>query len=208
MCPNQKTYAVNDIFYSPQGEGVRTGTMNLFLRFAGCDMACDMAPSPRSPGGFACDTEFVSQVGLTAAAILERFHALSPACRWAICTGGEPALQLDTPLVDTLHAAGYSLALETNGGTNIDHLGLDWVTVSPKVAEHAIQQRTAHEAKYVRAYGQGIPKTVIAADHYLISPAFQGDHLDPKTLAWCLQLCKDHPQWRLSCQLHKWWNVR
>src|SRR5207244_2745020 len=96
-------------------------------------------------------------------------------CTAIVLTGGEPALQVDPALVATLRQSGYYLAIETNGTRNIDHLALDWVCVSPKVAEHAIQQRTAHEVKYVRAYGQGIPQTVVQADHYLLSPAFDGD---------------------------------
>jgi 7-carboxy-7-deazaguanine synthase len=198
---------VNDIFYSPQGEGVRAGTMNLFLRLSGCNATCagtieDQAYLPL------CDTEFVSGRRMTWDAIVARFRELTPACRWVILTGGEPALQLTPAFTVYFHGQGYQLAIETNGTINVDHLGLDFVCVSPKVAEHAIKQLTANEVKYVRAYGQGIPKTVVQAEHYVISPAFEGDHLDSKTLAWCVQLCKDHPVWRLSLQLHKLMGVR
>jgi organic radical activating enzyme len=203
-----KHYAVNDIFYSPQGEGVRAGTMNLFVRFAGCNLQCDVEPGPLSPGGFACDTEFVSHRGMTAEDILARCQDLSPGCRWIIFTGGEPGLQLDLSLVQACKAAGYALAIETNGTVNLDGLGLDWICVSPKVAEHALKQRTAQEVKYVRAYGQGIPKPTITAEHYVLSPAFDGDHLDPQTWRWCLQLCQTYPEWRLSLQQHKLWGVR
>lgn len=202
-----KTYAINDVFYSPQGEGVRAGTMNLFLRFSGCNLACggtvdDQAYLP------ICDTEFVSQTRMTLEEILARFRALAPTCTWVILTGGEPGLQLDQALVDGLHGAGYQLAIETNGTVNVDAFGLEWICVSPKVAEHALQQRTASEVKYVRNYGQGIPKTQVHAEHHVISPAFEGDRLDPKTLQWCIDLCKQHPQWRLSVQLHKFLQVR
>jgi len=203
-----KTYGVNDIFYSLQGEGVRAGTPNVFVRFSGCDMACDLLGGPKSPGGWRCDTEFVSHIPMTADAILERVAAIGGECHWVIFTGGEPALQLDVPLVSMLHAAGYNLAIETNGGTNIDTLGLDWVCVSPKMAEHAIRQRMAHEVKYVRNYGQGIPKTVVEAAHHVISPAFDGEQVPTRTLAWCIALCRDNPPWRLSVQLHKIWQVR
>ena len=78
---------------------------------------------------------------------------------------------------------------------------------SPKVAEHAIRQRVAHEVKYVRAYGQAIPRTVVEAMHYVISPAFDGDFLDPETLDWCKDLVKQNPPWRLSVQQHKGWRA-
>ena len=195
-------YLVNEIFYSLQGEGVRAGTPNLFLRLSRCNLACKVETH-----GFDCDTEFESGRWMTPAEILEEFRQLSPACRWVVLTGGEPALQVDRELVDLLHAAGYKLAIETNGSFELPE-GIDWITVSPKVAEHAIRQRTAHEVKYVRGYGQAIPKTVVQAEHRLISPAFDGAEVDPRTLDWCIRLCKENPPWRLSVQQHKLWQVR
>ena len=35
-----RSYMINEIFYSLQGEGGRAGTANLFLRFAGCNQTC------------------------------------------------------------------------------------------------------------------------------------------------------------------------
>lgn len=195
-------YLVNEIFYSLQGEGVRAGEPSLFLRFARCNQTCRTETH-----GFDCDTEFESGRRRSAEEIVAELRRLSAACAWVVLTGGEPALQLDAGLVDRLHAAGLKLAIETNGSVSLPE-GLDWITVSPKVAEHAIRQRTAHEVKYVRGYGQAIPRTVVAADHYLISPAFDGPHLDPLTLDWCIRLCRDNPPWRLSVQQHKLWHIR
>ncbi len=266
-----KTYRVNEIFYSRQGEGVRVGTPNLFLRFTGCNLTC-----MQETHGFDCDTEFASGRDFTLdqliAALAEclddasasqranasasqmvrnvdptnaenaprrvrnavhlpstsqsnadqdgsingRRENSSPArasidntdpANWIILTGGEPALQVDDDLINALHAAGYKLAIETNGSIALPN-GIDWITVSPKVAEHAIRQRTADEVKYVRGYGQAIPKTVVDAKHKLISPAFDGNVLQEKTLAWCKQLVSDNPEWELSMQMHKVWGVR
>jgi len=151
---------------------------------------------------------------------------------WIVLTGGEPALQIDAEFCRRLHDEGFSLAIETNGsielprrkaaaaesdsGSEVDlpladrlaGYAIDWITVSPKVAEHAIRQRVAHEVKYVRAYGQATPKTVVEALHYVISPAFEGEFLDPETLAWCKDLVKQDPRWRLSVQQHKGWRER
>lgn len=253
MTVSTKTYRVNEVFYSLQGEGVRSGTANVFVRFSGCNLACDVEPGPKSPGGFSCDTEFVSGVGMTleelrdrivetvanAAAVdipYDEWNHISdiPMFRehplWLILTGGEPALQVDKEFIDYFHSTGCKLAIETNGSialptytadpNSIAHGGetdfelalnnqlLDWVCVSPKVAEHAVKQRFAHEVKYVRGYGQGIPKPTCQAEHYLLSPAFKGDQIDPSALAWCIKLCLENPQWRLSTQLHKAWRVR
>jgi len=195
-------YLVNEIFYSLQGEGVRAGTPNLFLRLAKCNLACKVETH-----GFDCDTEFESGRWLTLPEIVAEFRQAGEGCGWVILTGGEPALQGDRELIDGLHAAGYRLAVETNGSLELP-AGIDWITVSPKVAEHALRQRTADEVKYVRGYGQAIPKTVVEAGHYLISPAFDGAEVDPRTLDWCIRLCKENPPWRLYVQQHKLWRVR
>ncbi|HEV8578866.1 MAG TPA: 7-carboxy-7-deazaguanine synthase QueE [Thermoanaerobaculia bacterium] len=195
-------YLVNEIFYSLQGEGVRAGTPNFFLRLAKCNLACKVETH-----GFDCDTEFESGRWMNLPEIVDELRQLSETCDWIVLTGGEPALQVDREMIDALHGAGYRLAIETNGSMELPE-GIDWITVSPKVAEHAIRQRKAHEVKYVRGYGQAIPRTVVEAEHYLISPAFEGDRLEPRTLDWCIRLCKENPPWRLSVQQHKVWKVR
>lgn len=195
-------YKINEIFYSLQGEGVRAGTAALFLRFSGCNQTCR-----KETHGFDCDTEFTSGRWMTTDEILGDLRAAGPTCRWIILTGGEPALQVDAALIDALHAAGYQLAIETNGSVELPP-GIDWITVSPKVAEHAIRQRTADEVKYVRGCGQSIPNTVVQAEHQLISPAFDGAELDRRTLEWCIRLVKENPDWRLSIQMHKAWAIR
>jgi 7-carboxy-7-deazaguanine synthase len=195
-------YLVNEIFYSLQGEGVRAGTPNLFLRLSRCNLACKVETH-----GFDCDTEFESGRWMTLEEILAEFRQLSTSCDWVILTGGEPALQVDRELIDAFHDAGLQLAIETNGSFPVPD-GIDWITVSPKVAEHAIRQRRAHEVKYVRGHGQAVPRTVVEAEHYLISPAFEGAEVDPRTLDWCIRLCRENPPWRLSVQQHKLWKVR
>ncbi|MBV9762006.1 MAG: 4Fe-4S cluster-binding domain-containing protein [Acidobacteriaceae bacterium] len=197
-----RQYAVNEIFYSLQGEGVRAGTPNFFLRFAGCNLSCK-----QETHGFDCDTEFISSRKMTLDEISDELAVLSRECKWIVLSGGEPGLQIDGELIAGLHGLGYRLAVETNGSITLPE-GLDWITVSPKVAEHAIRQTTANEVKYVRGYGQGIPRTVVEAEHYVISPAFEGENLPKRTLEWCIRLVKENPAWRLSVQQHKIWSIR
>ena len=200
-----KTYNVNDIFLSPQGEGLRAGTLNVFVRFAACNQTCLVETH-----GFDCDTEFASHAKQSAEEIRERVLSL-----WTggpghniIFTGGEPALQVDDELIDVLRPDAETLAIETNGSIDVSDLDLDWVCVSPKVAEHAVRQLTANEVKYVRNVGQGIPKPACVANHKLISPAFNGEHPVPGALDWCVKLIKENPEWRLTMQMHKVWKVR
>lgn len=220
-----KAYTVNEIFYSLQGEGIRAGTPNIFIRFTGCNMECDLEPGPSSPGGFACDTEFRSGRRVTLDEMAEwcadsfeisvgsklGANGFRSCERWLqpaiVLTGGEPGLQVDRGLINYFHERGCYLAIETNGSVELPP-GLDWVTLSPKVAEHAVKQLTAHELKYVRGYGQGIPKSRATAGHKLISPAFDGGQVHPRTIEWCTRLCLENPEWRLSLQTHKFLKVR
>lgn len=236
-----RSYLVNEVFLSVQGEGVRAGTLNVFVRLAKCNMRCAVEPGPRSPGGFDCDTEFESGRRMTARDIADECQRLWPwdhsgsqsvpkGDPWVILTGGEPALQLDAELCDELHASGFRIAVETNGSIALPRLPeerrpatpdepgrlareladltVDWVTVSPKVAEHAIRQDVAHEVKYVRGGGQAAPETRVRARHYLVSPAFRGLDLDPEAVETCLRIVREDPRWRLSVQQHKAWRVR
>lgn len=250
---SEKTYRVNEMFYSVQGEGVRAGTMNVFVRFAGCNRRCDLEPSERSPGGFACDTEFESgrvvslaDMAEWAAAALEIGGGPPQTCfpdglraspawpePWLVLTGGEPALQVERPFCEFWHDRGVKLAIETNGTLALptleddpmlplfphlatraavkealDCFALDWITLSPKVAEHAVKQPFAHELKYVRDYGQALPRPAAHALYHVISPAFVGDRIHPKTIAWCQQLVAANPAWRLTIQTHKLLGVR
>lgn len=225
-------YKVNEVFYSVQGEGMRAGTANVFCRFSGCNLQCSVNPGPKSPGGFDCDTEFASGREYSREDLVQLiWDAGASRCGWVILTGGEPALQVDLPLLYALQGRGIKVAIETNGSMmlptspelNISDpdtvlkmgwvsgrivFGLfDWITVSPKVAEHAVRQLVANEVRYVRSATQGLPKTRILAKHKLLSPAFNGQHPEPGAVDNCIELVKQNPEWRLSVQLHKTWGV-
>jgi 7-carboxy-7-deazaguanine synthase len=208
--PKPASYRVNEIFFSLQGEGMRAGTPNVFIRLSGCNLTCNKAED-----GFDCDTEFVSGRAMSVEEVVEEARRVTrragnTADIGVILTGGEPALQLapqGDPLIAALRDCFRPVAIETNGSYPIPE-GITWSTCSPKVAEHAVKVERCDELKYVRGYGQGIPKPKAKANHYLISPAFDGGLLDPRALEWCIELVKENPEWRLSVQQHKLWRVR
>lgn len=201
-----KQYAVNEIFYSPQGEGARAGTMNVFVRLAKCNLTCNGATVD---GVFQpiCDTEFESFRKMTLPEIIAACREAGGKCCWVILTGGEPLLQVDDEMIGAFHVNGYRIAVETNGTREIPD-GMDWVCVSPKVAEHALKAQRADELKYVRQAGQGIPRPKLQATHYFISPAWSPEGLSKPNLDWCLQLVRENPDWRITVQLHKLFGVR
>jgi organic radical activating enzyme len=198
---------INEIFYSLQGEGMRAGTANVFVRFSGCNLQCRIEPGEKSPGGFDCDTEFASGRRMSLEDVVVEAKTIAPQCRWLILTGGEPGLQITQEMIEALHREGYNIAVETNGSIALPD-AIDWITVSPKVAEHALRQLRANELRYVRAHGQGIPRPSCQAEHKLISPAFEADGLGGKNLSWCIELVKQNPSWRLSVQMHKFLSIR
>jgi organic radical activating enzyme len=201
---------VTEIFRTLQGEGMRAGEPSVFVRFSGCSAKYACAAS-----GIACDTEFESGAEYTedglAAAILE----VSAGISWIVWTGGEPADQLTPSLIATMRHHGYRQQIETSGVRPVPP-GLDWVTVSPKVAEHILARHFpvrddgvhVDELKYIRHVGQMIPEPSLTAKVLCLSPHSDGDRLNPANLRHCIELCLSHPEWRLSIQQHKIWNVR
>lgn len=205
----RKLYTVNEIFYSLQGEGLRAGTANVFVRFAGCNLQCDIGKSDISPGGFVCDTDFKDGKKMTAREIVDECSRLMKRSRSVIFTGGEPALQLDKDLL--FEFKGWFKAIETNGTRALPpNIKLDWITLSPKVYPLAL--RFCDELKLVLPAGETPPDDelwkVSAEQAYLLSPVYHGNVIDPESLKWCIKMCKQNPEWRLSVQQHKFWGVR
>ncbi|HEU4729008.1 MAG TPA: 7-carboxy-7-deazaguanine synthase [Kofleriaceae bacterium] len=206
-------YAVKEIFYTLQGEGMNAGRPAVFLRFAGCNLWSGRAEDRgRGLGGCSawCDTDFVGVNGTnggkyTSAAVLaDRVASLWPSPggeRFVVCTGGEPLLQLDVELVDALHQLGFEIAVETNGTQPLP-APIDWVCVSPKSGAPVVLER-GDELKLVYPQAGLDPEAFrgLAFDHFLLQP-LDGPAAAENTRA-VLRYCLDHPWWRLGVQTHK-----
>lgn len=205
-----KTYFVNEIFCSLQGEGMRAGTLNVFVRFAGCNLQCRRD----NEAGFDCDTEFLSRRPMDADAILQAVQAAwtsNKSLPNVILTGGEPLLQVDDELLGVLMPACEQVCIETNGTRPVPASaeGKVWISCSPKTAEHTLNVLYADEVRYVRHKGQGIPQSLIRCTNLFLSPAFSDDADEVReNLKHCIELIRQHPRWRLSVQQHKLWSVR
>jgi 7-carboxy-7-deazaguanine synthase len=219
---------VSEVFYSLQGEGGRAGEPSVFVRLSGCTAKHACATS-----GVVCDTEFESgvemlpsELDMAMKAAVERVIGHAPEVRpWIVWTGGEPLDQLTMELLAAMHDLGWRFhAIETSGIKPMDELlasQLDWITISPKVAEHILARHypwaagvdpitgaEVHELRYVRHAGQpGIPEPTLLARNYYLSPHSDGLTINTANVKHCVQLCLEHPKWKLSVQQHKLWKV-
>ncbi len=210
-------YSVKEIFHTLQGEGARAGTSAVFCRFAGCNLWSGREEDRASAACRFCDTDFVGVDGpgggrferaVDLAGAVDRAwpEDADPARKFVVCTGGEPLLQLDRPLIDALHARGFAIAIETNGTLEAPP-GIDWVCVSPKVGA-ALRQRHGDELKVV--YPQPLldldDLARLAFAHFFIQPMDGADYA--KNLRLAIEFCERTPRWRLSLQTHKLIGIR
>ena len=208
------SYSTKEIFYTLQGEGAWTGRPAVLCRFAGCNLWSGREEDRALAVCQFCDTDFVGVDGpgggkfATAEALATAVAACWPADThrarpYVVCTGGEPLLQLDRPLIAALHALGFEVAVETNG-TLSPPPDLDWICVSPK-ANAPLRLNWGDELKLI--YPQREPEAQpeqfvhLAFRHFFLQPLDSPEreaHLQA-ALAYCLA----HPQWRFSLQTHK-----
>ena len=193
---------VNEIFHSLQGEGYNSGTPAVFIRFSGCNLQCPFS-----------DTQHESGTEMTEQEVVEAVKYLAPRSSLVVITGGEPALQLTASLVDALHEIGKRVAVETNGTLPLPP-NVDWITLSPKNAwlgDEAVPVLTCADELKVLYDGSHDPSAFdsIAATHRFLQPMDTGNANRNATLMrQAADYCLQHPQWRLSLQIHKILNIR
>ncbi len=204
-------YAVKEIFFTLQGEGKHAGRPAVFCRFAGCNLWSGREIDRATATCRFCDTDFVGTDGAgggkfttaaeLAAAVAAAWPAGGTGRLYVVCTGGEPALQLDRALIDALHQQRFEVAIETNG-TIASPVGVDWICVSPK-AGTTLAQRSGNELKLVFPQAGAEPERfeALAFEHLLLQP-MDGPMREANTQA-ALAYCLKHPRWGLSLQTHK-----
>ncbi len=210
------TYSVKEIFYTLQGEGAQAGRASVFLRFAGCNLWSGHEKDRVAAICKFCDTDFVGTDGTGGGKFDDAASlARAAAAQWpqgqggkpyVVCTGGEPLLQLDTPLVGALHEQGFEIAIETNG-TLLPPAGIDWICVSPKAGSEQKLKR-GDELKLVYPQADGDPARYAgqAFAHFFLQPMDNAAQAANTQAA--IAYCHAHPQWRLSLQTHKLLGIR
>lgn len=204
------TYAVKEIFKTLQGEGTHAGRTAVFCRFAGCNLWSGREEDRASAACNFCDTDFVGTDGLnggrfktatTLADQIERVWDGPAKHRFVVCTGGEPLLQLDAPLIEELHRRGFRIAVETNG-TLLPPDGIDWLCVSPKAASELKITRGSELKVVFPQPEQDLHKLAeLEFEQHWLQP-MDGPAKDANTIA-AVRYCQSHPKWRLSLQTHK-----
>ena len=204
------TYAVKECFLTLQGEGVQSGRRAVFLRFAGCNLWSGREADRATADCRFCDTDFVGTDGegggkfATAEALADRVETVwagGDEQRLVVITGGEPMLQLEAALVDTLHARGFRVAMESNG-TLPAAAGIDWLCISPKAGTEVVQ-RSGDELKLVWPQEGIEPAELEDWDfaNFLVQPMDCADREAAVEAAIALAMAR--PKWRLSLQAHK-----
>lgn len=206
-----------EIFHSIQGEGVSQGTPCVFLRLAGCNLACSWCDTAYSWNGSSPSVRLTPE---TAAELVLRYP-----CRRLVLTGGEPLMQ-QKALPSLLRLLPeHVVEMETNGTIMPDEELLHRIgqfNVSPKLPHSGNNVARAWKPEILRrlaATGKTWFKFVAACeddvtavlkqssaagiprDRILIMPlASTREELDSirtRTVEWCL-----HYGLRFSDRLH------
>lgn len=210
------TFSVKEIFYTLQGEGANAGRPAVFCRFAGCNLWSGREEDRATAICKFCDTDFIGTDGTkggkyqTAEDLANCIELHWPSQdrkrRFVVLTGGEPMLQINEMLVQSLHDRGFEIAVETNGTIKAVP-GIDWVCVSPK-ANTEIVVTQGQELKLVYPQFDALPERFsnLAFDNFYLQPMDGPDRLSNSKAA--IDYCQNHPQWNLSTQTHKLLGIR
>jgi 7-carboxy-7-deazaguanine synthase len=196
------SYPVMEHFYTLQGEGVHTGRAAYFIRLGGCDVGCVWCDVKDSWDANAHPLMTTGDIVSTAAQYNGRI---------AVITGGEPAMHDLTDLCSKLHEAGFKTHIETSGAHPLSG-GLDWVTLSPKKFKAPLNDSMgkANELKVVVFHPSDLKwaeehaAKVAPGCRLFLQPEWSKRE---KITPLIIDYIKDHPEWQLSLQTHKYINI-
>jgi len=181
-----------EIFYSIQGEGTWSGTPAVFVRLAGCNLACDF-----------CDTDYALKFVASVDDVVARVREAGGDCPMVILTGGEPLAQTETlALIEALRRDGRRVHIESNGTIFADLPSDVWLCVSPKERVDARMASRANEAKLI--VDTRVPEEHLQLFGDLPVILLQPEGNKKANIELALEYAKAHPQrFRISLQTHK-----
>lgn len=201
FCGGKKLPLVED-FYTIQGEGFHTGKPAYFIRLGGCDVGCKwcdakMTWNPRMFPPVDVDT------------IVDR--ACSYAAQAIVITGGEPSLYPLGYLTGQLRERGLKIFLETSGTHELSGT-FDWICLSPKkqhppvasifnqADELKVIVETEEDFKWAEANAARVGERCML---YLQPEWSRYEQMIPAMVEYV----KEHPQWNISIQTHKYMHI-
>jgi len=203
-------YSIKEIYFTYQGEGYHTGRPSIFCRFSGCNLWSGYEKDREKAICNWCDTDFVGNDGINGgkyskSQLINVFQKLwpkdQPALKYIVFTGGEPLLQLDQKLINSVHSIGFEIGVETNG-TVLPPNGIDWICVSPK-ANSKFLLKTGNELKIVYPQENINPLDYENFEfaHFFIQPM---DNINKKfNIMKSEEFISKNPKWKISLQTHK-----
>lgn len=205
------SYEIKEMHYTIQGEGFHSGKPAVFVRFSKCNFWNGREDGRNSAICKFCDTDFIGTDGENGGLFESATDVAVSAIRlWGaktnhgppmvVFTGGEPLIQLDEDIVAAFKSLGFYIAVETNGSIKPPP-GIDWICCSPKTRKIFIE--LGDELKLVYPQDSVSPSMFESCNfaHFFIQP-MDGPALK-ENISKSVQFVKEHPQWRLSMQIHK-----
>ena len=196
------TLPVMESFYTIQGEGFHQGKAAYFIRLGGCDVGCVWCDVKESWDADKHPQRAIHDLVQEAAAFPGRI---------AVITGGEPLMHNLDGLTKALHKAGFRTHMETSGSSPLSG-SWDWITLSPKKFKAPLDEvcKQAHELKIVVynksdfAWAEKYAALVGPQCRLYLQPEWsRAAEMTPLIIDYV----KDHPQWQISLQIHKYINV-
>lgn len=201
FCGGKKLPLVED-FYTIQGEGFHTGKPAYFIRLGGCDVGCKW-----------CDAKMTWNPRMfppvDVDAIVDR--ACSYAAQAIVITGGEPSLYPLEYLTGQLRERGLKIFLETSGAHELSGT-FDWICLSPKKQHPSVDSifsradelkvivETEEDFKWAETNAARVGKGCML---YLQPEWSRYEQMIPAMVEYV----KEHPQWNISIQTHKYMHI-
>ncbi len=201
---------VMEHFYTLQGEGFHQGRAAYFVRLGGCDVGCVWCDVKESWDANAHPKMTVEEI---VNAVISNSSPIGGGREGAlvVITGGEPLMHNLTQLTAALQAQGFETNIETSGAHPLSGTW-DWICLSPKKFKAPLPAMVpfANELKVV-IFNQSDFEW---AEKYaaMVSPQCKL-YLQPEwdkasiVTPLIIEYIKQHPQWQLSLQIHKYINV-
>ena len=199
---NGELIPLMESFYTIQGEGYHQGKASFFIRTAGCNVGCHWCDIKDS-----WDASEYPLVSVDAIADEANSHPM----KIAVVTGGESMMFDMGPLTKALKNKGLKCHVETSGAYKISGQW-DWVCISPKKfrAPLAENMHRADELKvivYNRTdfkWAVDQSKKVSSKCKLYIQPEWNKAY---QMMPEIVEFIKDHPEWNISLQTHKYMNI-